>query len=106
MDSINSKYTHEHISERERLLNAAVAAGKFPVSRRKHYSDRFDADPAGTAAVVAGLAAIQTDPHAATVAAQLDKLGPYNERWLNDPERRRIANAQAGGRPPEMEFGV
>lgn len=100
------KFQREHVDARERLLNAAVAAGKFPTSRRKHYSDCYDADPAGTAAVINGLAAVQTDPRALVAQAELDKLPAYNPDWLSYPERRRLANVAAGGRPPQIEFGV
>jgi hypothetical protein len=40
---------------REHLLNAAVAAGKFPESRRGHWRALYDHDPAGTAQVIAAL---------------------------------------------------
>jgi len=104
--STHRKYTREHIEAREKMLNAAVTAGKFPTSRRKHYSDLYDADPEGTARAVGQLAAGLADPKAIVAQAELDKLPAYNSRWLNAQEQRRIAVAQAGGRPPQIEFGA
>lgn len=40
------------------MLSAAIAAGRFPASRRSHYARMFDRDPTGTEALIAQLAAV------------------------------------------------
>jgi hypothetical protein len=53
-----------HEYQRERLLDAAIAAGKFGEGRRAHYAALYDADPVGTAHWIGVLAAV---PAVATV---------------------------------------
>src|SRR5918992_5616014 len=53
-------------SRREQVLNAAIAAGKFPESRRATYAAMYDRNPAYTEQVLATLAAGVAPPAAAT----------------------------------------
>jgi hypothetical protein len=43
---------------RERVLDQAIASGKFPEARRQHYRNSWDRDPAGTEQVIAGLVGV------------------------------------------------
>ena len=45
-------------SQRERVLDAAIAAGKFPARRRAHYEALYVRDPDGTCALIARLASV------------------------------------------------
>lgn len=46
-----------HSYTRERLLDAAVASGKFGEERRAHYGAMYDRDPLAAAATIGALAA-------------------------------------------------
>jgi hypothetical protein len=54
---MSDRFTAEHAAERERVLSAAYAEGKFPASRRQHYAAMYDNDPHGTTALLAQMAA-------------------------------------------------
>ena len=51
------KYSAEHAAAREQLLNGAIAAGKILPHRFQYWAAQYDADPQGTANVIAQLAA-------------------------------------------------
>lgn len=46
----------QRAEDRDRALNAAIAAGKFPPFRREHYAAAWDADPDGTRQLLDSLA--------------------------------------------------
>jgi hypothetical protein len=85
-------------ARRERVLDAAVAAGKFLPSRRSHYAAMYDADPAGTEQVLA----IMAGAPEALAAVETGAEG-YNEDLLTPGERVRLASRRtanvAGSRP-------
>ena len=43
---------------REALLDHAISVGKFLASRRAYWSSRYDADPAGTEALIGAMEAV------------------------------------------------
>jgi hypothetical protein len=45
-----------HSYTRERLIDQAVAAGKFSEERRSHYAEMYDRDPLAAAATIGALA--------------------------------------------------
>jgi hypothetical protein len=47
---------------RERIIEEAVAAGKFGEGRRQHYRNIYDADPAGAERLIALLASVPNVP--------------------------------------------
>jgi hypothetical protein len=87
-----TKYTAEHISVRDTLINEAVNAGKIMRSRSQFWSAQYDADPAGTKAV---LAKLQAAPGiAATSGAPPTQADTeYDPRWLTPGECRRVTAA-------------
>ena len=46
----------QEADDRARVLDAAVAAGKFPPARREHYARMLQADPEGATALIDSLA--------------------------------------------------
>jgi len=91
-----TKYSAEHAAAREGLLNAAIAAGKFPESRRSRYAALYDTNPVYAANLIAVMA-----PGLPPVAGrQSTSSGPpaalAHRSLLSDTERRRIAAAERG----------
>lgn len=85
---------------RTEVINAAIAAGKFPESRRAHYERLYDRDPAGTERHIAKLAAALA-PGGAPATATPAPSGPdgYDESWLTPRERAGIQAAREGAQP-------
>src|SRR4051794_26702288 len=107
---------------RDRVIDSAIAVGKFPASRRGHYETLWAKDPTGTAVLIARLAPVaaaggprdpapasRTEGSDAVIPARgggfvratmrpLDETGPldYNESMLSETERTRIASATTG----------
>lgn len=90
------KYSAEHQAARERVLNDAIRAGKILPSRYQHWAAQYDADPQGTAQVIAqlasapGVAATSGTPSASPEDKQ------YEPGWLTQAERRRVSAANGG----------
>lgn len=98
-------YSAEHAAERERVLNAAYAEGKFPASRRQHYAQMFDANPERTTALLAQMGAglppsdappvpppaapqEPVTPPPAASAANPAADATYPKEWMPDLSRR------------------
>jgi hypothetical protein len=81
---------------RDLTINAAIAEGKFPESRRAHYERLFDADMVATSALIRDLAPALP---AANVSAS-----SYPESWLPDVRKKSQRIAAAGGRRPRVSF--
>ena len=107
---------------REKVIDAAIAAGKFPASRRAHYEALWARNPTDAAVVIARLAPVaaveryeapiqpvRTEGSVAVVPGRgggfvrssvrpLDESSStdYIESTLSDDERARIADARAG----------
>lgn len=81
--------TAKRLAERERdeVLDAAILAGKFPVSRRDHYLKAWKADPQGTQQLLAemapGLVPVEQrgSDNSGDVAASREM---YPSNWLPD----------------------
>jgi hypothetical protein len=96
----HQKYTAEQVAAREKLLNEAVAAGKFMASRRQHYSDLFDASPEVARQTIARLFAIPEVSDTRLATAPDLAAGPaYNAGMLSISERRRLDATQRGNWP-------
>jgi hypothetical protein len=82
--------------ERERLLDQAVYDGRISGGLRDHYSQCFDADPAGTRAFLArlGYAATQEQEPSKTATVPAG----YPETLLSDTERTNLDAIRAGKR--------
>ena len=92
-EKIAGRFTAEHLDERERVVSAAIAAGKFPPSRRQHYEALYDASPDVAKQTIASLAALLPP----TAASADPPPGPaYNESWLSFYELRNIEAAKRG----------
>ncbi len=67
-----------------RLLDEAIAAGKFPASRRAHYAAMLDRDPARTRALIAVMAAVPEAGLSPAAAGRPEGAGPegYPAHWL------------------------
>jgi hypothetical protein len=90
-------------NERDRLINAAIAAGKFPESRRAHYARLYDAQPQATARFIDTLAAgvvpdVTVPEPAYPAAAGAPSPGPseYPDTGLSASERQRVAAIREG----------
>lgn len=92
---IAAKFTQAHIAARERLLDEAVSAGKFPMSRRQHYGAMFDASP-GTAQQVIAMLTPCPLPTTDRSAEVLATHPPYNPRWLSRTEDARLQLGRRG----------
>jgi hypothetical protein len=55
--TVLAKYTSEHIEARERVVSAAVQAGKIPQERADHYRRLYDASPSECERVLGSLVA-------------------------------------------------
>lgn len=89
--------TAEHIAARERFLDAAIARGKFPPSRRFAYGALYDADPQAAERIVGKLAiGLVPEQTAALRRAHTTTTDSYPSGWLNEGERRRIGAAHSG----------
>jgi hypothetical protein len=96
------KFSAEHISVRDTLINEAIRAGKIMPSRSQFWSAQYDADPAGTKAALASLASAPGIA-AASGAAPTHEDVEYDPRWLTQGERRRI---NAAGQHPLVSHGM
>jgi hypothetical protein len=80
-------------SERDRILDAAIRAGKFREDRRAMYATMYDADPKGAKAIIDQMPGLpehlRDDPEA------------YETAFLTPAERERITAAPrpSGGTP-------
>lgn len=80
-------------------VEAAIKAGKIPVARRAHYSKLMETDEEGTTAVLASLEAGVIPVDEALGSNNTDEAldsSAYEESWLSDSERARIAAARTG----------
>src|SRR4051794_30780933 len=90
------KYSAEHAQARDTFLDEAIAAGKFPASRRHNYAVLFDVNPESARQLVAKLAA-GIPPARIERAERGDE---YDQSWLSSSERSRIDGARAGTYTP------
>lgn len=84
--------------ERDRLILAAVQAGKIPPARKEHWTTLYDSDPEGTKTTLASLAAvIPLGERGVAATSETDAGGEddYDRSWLSPHERQRIAAAEA-----------
>ena len=72
-------------SQRERVLDAAIAQGKFPARRRAHYEALYARDPEGTRALIARLASV---PEITNDAAKRTPDDSYPRAWLPEVNPR------------------
>lgn len=70
--------------QREGVLDAAIAAGKFPARRRAYYEALYARDPEGTRALIARLASVPEITIDAPATARDDA---YPRAWLPDLHR-------------------
>jgi hypothetical protein len=80
---------------RDHLIEQAVAAGKFPPSRREHWAREYDRDPAATEVTLAALAPALVGVRSPTALAAGDS--PYPRELF--PELAR-ADRRAGQAAP------
>jgi len=85
--------------ERDRFLNDAIKAGKFPPSRRQHYLDAWTADAEGTRGLIdslqPGLVPVEARG-TATAPNEQERIaaeGTYDQSWLTPAERSRVERA-------------
>ncbi len=83
-------YPAGHVQARNELIDGAIAAGKFPESRRKNYEALFDTNPDYAKQLIAKLAA------GVPAQAAMERSDSYDTSWLSPVERSRITAAQAG----------
>lgn len=88
---------HEH--RREQVLAQAVAAGKFPESRREAYRQAYDNDPAGTERLIASLASGLTPAQASALFGRPDPEPELSIAATLFPELRRPQSFRHGGSP-------
>ena len=91
-------------AERENLLDRAVHAGVISSNLRAHYSQAFDADPAGTRAFLGKIglraeAAPAASPAPTPAASAASGPEDYDQSLLTDGERARIQAAREGKQP-------
>lgn len=70
---------HDQPFRREYVLDTAVAAGKFAESRRAHYRQMYDRDPAGTEQLLAALASVGSEkpPYPRELFPELARLPSF-----------------------------
>lgn len=99
-----------HSLTRERLLDDAIASGKFGPERRSHYASLYDRDPLVAAATIGALAAAtpvaQVVPHVHPVPAAVTEATPEQvQAWTDQlfPEARaaRVLEATVQARGPQ-----
>lgn len=85
---------------REYALDQALAAGKFTAARRAFWSQRYDADPAATAQVLAALApaVAEQPPYPPELFPELARQQPRRR-----PATTALASAAAAA-PPDRDF--
>jgi len=76
-------------AERDRILDDAIRAGKFREDRRPMYAAMYDADPKGTAAIIAQMPGLPAE-------LREDPQG-YDATFLSPVERDRITAAPSDG---------
>lgn len=90
--------------KRDTAIQAAVGKGKFPRARIEHYTKMWDADPEGTAALLASMAEgmIPVEEIGGQAGPEGgDAMGEaYPAEWLTATERRNIEAASAGNANP------
>ncbi len=88
-----TRFTAEHAEARSRIINAAVAEGKFPESRRSRYEALFDSAPKYASDLIAQLAP-GLPPAALGVGAPEPDVS--HRSFLSASERERIVRAERG----------
>lgn len=84
-------------AHRDAVIEAAIGAGKFSASRRDHYRQAWDADPAGTERVIASLVPALAAPSAPRHSAPPASDDAYPQSWFPEVAARKAAIAQRGG---------
>lgn len=84
-----SRFVAAAVPDNIRLLDEAIAAGKFPASRRAHYAAMLDAAPARTRALIAVMAAVP-ETGLTAAAGKAKGAGPegYPAHWLGATRRQ------------------
>lgn len=74
-------------ADRDKVLNDAIRAGKFPLGRRKHYETMLSADPVGTKALIAtmepGLIPVAESGEQGSDAASVAASTAYPSGWAS-----------------------
>jgi hypothetical protein len=86
-----------HDNHRDRLLDEAIASGKFAEDRRPHYAAMYDRDPAGTEGWIAALVSVPTTGLAAASA-------PYPRELFPELMRAQGLEPVRGGLAPRTEM--
>lgn len=86
-----------HDNYRDRLLDQAIASGKFSEERRGHYAALFDADPEGTEHWIGALVSVPTAGLAAAA------LAPYPRELFPELMRAQGKEPVRGGLAPRVE---
>lgn len=88
-----------HETERDRDVEDAITAGKFPPSRAEHYKLLYDKDPEGTKQLFADLAKdlVPVEARGVGKADDFDPDHAYPGEWLPEVQARR--DAAESGRP-------
>lgn len=82
--------------DREKVVDNAIAAGKFPPARRQHWLGLMEKDPDGTKETIASLAPglVPVEEKGGAPAEGDTAVAAYPQEWLSPAER-----ARAGGQP-------
>lgn len=90
--------------KRDTAIQAAVSKGKFPRARIEHYTKMWDADPEGTAALLAsmaeGMIPVEEIGGQGGVEGEAALGEAYPAEWLTATERRNIEAAAGGNANP------
>jgi len=84
----------DHTAAREQLLDAAIAANKFPASRRTRYAALYDTNPTYAANLIASMGS-GVPTGGVTASTRLPDAIAHRS-LLSDTERRRVIAAESG----------
>lgn len=94
----------DRIKTREILIAGAIKDGKFPPSRKKHYTARYDSDPESTQKLIAKMAKGMVPVEERGVDAADDEMetsDAYPADWVPDVAAR--ANNNGGAVPQQAQ---
>lgn len=100
-DQLKASAERERIATRDKIVNDALAAGKFPPARVEAIKSLYDMDPEGTTAHLQTLQAgmIPTSERGGMPApndGSGDDTDAYPNEWLSARERTRLESARQG----------
>lgn len=97
------------IKDRDDLIAKAIRAGKFPPSRKKHYTERYDSDPDATRTAIERMASnvVPVKERGVDPSEQeMEASDAYPMEWLNGSTPQASSPNGTGGQQPRRQSRI